>query len=100
MELAQTILYVLTGGFAIFLAITVTRDNFANRLNRVAGAAINLDPDDEALPGDRKLEPELTQPEHRQPNAEHLARTETTVEARGLRKELPDRDHVVPPRAY
>ncbi|MFQ6008385.1 MAG: hypothetical protein ACE5K8_05460, partial [Candidatus Zixiibacteriota bacterium] len=40
MELAQTILYVLTGGFAIFLAITVTRDNFANRLNRVTGAML------------------------------------------------------------
>lgn len=40
MELATTILYVLTGGFSIFLAITVTRDNFANRLNRVTGAML------------------------------------------------------------
>jgi sigma-B regulation protein RsbU (phosphoserine phosphatase) len=40
MELAKTILYVLTGGFAIFLAITVTRDNFASRLNRVTGAML------------------------------------------------------------
>jgi len=40
MELAISILYVLTGGFSIFLAVTVTRDNIANRLNRITGAML------------------------------------------------------------
>jgi len=39
-ELVTTILYFLTGGFLIFLAITITRDNFTNRLNRVTGAML------------------------------------------------------------
>ncbi len=38
--LAKIILCFLTGGFLIFLAIVVTRDNFANRLNRVTGAML------------------------------------------------------------
>ncbi len=36
-EIIKTFIYFLTGGFLIFLAITITRDNFANRLNRLAG---------------------------------------------------------------
>lgn len=32
--------YLLAGGFLIFLAITITRDNFANRLNRITGAML------------------------------------------------------------
>ena len=39
-ELVKTVIYLLTGGFLIFLAITVTRDNFAHRLNRLAGAML------------------------------------------------------------
>jgi len=35
--LIKTTLYFLSGGFLLFLAITITRDNFANRLNRIAG---------------------------------------------------------------
>ncbi|MBI5267784.1 MAG: hypothetical protein HY851_11195, partial [candidate division Zixibacteria bacterium] len=35
--LIKTTLFFLTGGFLLFLAITITRDNFANRLNRIAG---------------------------------------------------------------
>jgi len=35
-----TLAYFLTGGFLVFLAITVSRDNFANRLNRVTGAML------------------------------------------------------------
>jgi sigma-B regulation protein RsbU (phosphoserine phosphatase) len=35
--LIKTILFFLSGGFLLFLAITIARDNFANRLNRVAG---------------------------------------------------------------
>ncbi len=40
LELLKTIVYLLTGGFLVFLAITVTRDNFINRLNRLAGALL------------------------------------------------------------
>ncbi|HWR82323.1 MAG TPA: hypothetical protein VN285_03385, partial [Candidatus Deferrimicrobium sp.] len=36
--LAKVIISFLTGGFLIFLALTVTRDNFTSRLNRVTGA--------------------------------------------------------------
>jgi sigma-B regulation protein RsbU (phosphoserine phosphatase) len=32
--------YLLAGGFLVFLAITITRDNFANRLNRITGAML------------------------------------------------------------
>jgi len=39
-SLAKTILFLLTGGFLVFLAITVTRDNFASRVNRFAGAML------------------------------------------------------------
>jgi len=39
-ELIKTLGYLLTGGFLIFLAITITRDNFAHRLNRVTGAML------------------------------------------------------------
>ncbi|MDZ4723386.1 MAG: SpoIIE family protein phosphatase [candidate division Zixibacteria bacterium] len=36
--LGKTLLYFLIGGFLVFLAVTVIRDNFSNRLNRVAGS--------------------------------------------------------------
>ena len=39
-ELLRTLCYFLTGGFLIFLAITITRDNFRSRLNRVTGAML------------------------------------------------------------
>jgi len=39
-DLAKTILYLLTGGFLVFLAITIVRDNIVNRLNRVTGAML------------------------------------------------------------
>ncbi len=39
-ELVQTLLFFLTGAFLVFLAITITRDNFSNRLNRVTGAML------------------------------------------------------------
>ncbi|MFH1687014.1 MAG: PP2C family protein-serine/threonine phosphatase [bacterium] len=39
-ELLLTICYLLAGGFLIFLAVTVTRDNFSNRLNRATGAML------------------------------------------------------------
>ncbi|MEW6412092.1 MAG: GAF domain-containing SpoIIE family protein phosphatase [Candidatus Zixiibacteriota bacterium] len=39
-ELLQTLLFFLTGAFLVFLAITITRDNFSNRLNRVTGAML------------------------------------------------------------
>ena len=39
-ELIKTISYFLTGGFLIFLAITITRDNITNRLNRTCGAML------------------------------------------------------------
>ncbi len=35
-----TLANFLAGGFLIFLAITITRDNFVNRLNRVTGAML------------------------------------------------------------
>ena len=40
MELIKTLTYFLAGGFLVFLAITVTRDNFANRLNRISGSML------------------------------------------------------------
>ncbi|UCC45108.1 MAG: hypothetical protein JSU65_04115, partial [Candidatus Zixiibacteriota bacterium] len=40
LELTKTLLFFLTGAFLVFLAITITRDNFANRLNRVTGAML------------------------------------------------------------
>jgi len=40
LELLETFAFFLTGGFLLFLAITITRDNFANRLNRVTGAML------------------------------------------------------------
>ncbi len=39
-ELVKIVLYLLTGGFLVFLAITIVRDNIANRLNRVTGAML------------------------------------------------------------
>jgi len=39
-ELLQTLIFFLTGGFLVFLAITITRDNFTNRVNRATGAMI------------------------------------------------------------
>ncbi|MBU0983598.1 MAG: hypothetical protein KKA42_06995, partial [candidate division Zixibacteria bacterium] len=39
-DLIKTIIYFLTGGFLVFQAITVTRDNFSNRVNRTAGAML------------------------------------------------------------
>jgi len=39
-ELFKSLAYFLTGGFLIFLAITITRDNFTNRLNRVTGGML------------------------------------------------------------
>jgi sigma-B regulation protein RsbU (phosphoserine phosphatase) len=41
-EIVKTILYFLSGGFLIFLAITITRDSFSSRLNRVTGAMLGL----------------------------------------------------------
>ncbi|MBD3332544.1 hypothetical protein GF356_06820, partial [candidate division GN15 bacterium] len=40
LELVSTLLYFLVGGFLVFLAVTVLRDNFANRLNRLTGAML------------------------------------------------------------
>ncbi len=40
LELVKMVLYLLTGGFLAFLAITIVRDNFSNRLNRVTGAML------------------------------------------------------------
>jgi serine phosphatase RsbU (regulator of sigma subunit) len=40
LDLLTTLLYFSTGGFLVFLAITVTRDNFDNRINRVTGAML------------------------------------------------------------
>lgn len=40
LELFRSLAFFLTGGFLIFLAITVTRDNFASLLNRVTGAML------------------------------------------------------------
>lgn len=39
-DLIQTIFYFITGGFLIFLAITILRDNLTNRLNRTCGAML------------------------------------------------------------
>ncbi len=39
-ELLRTLCYFLTGGFLIFLAITITRDNFRSRLNRITGGML------------------------------------------------------------
>ncbi|MGH8014893.1 MAG: PP2C family protein-serine/threonine phosphatase, partial [Candidatus Zixiibacteriota bacterium] len=38
LELLNTVFLFVSGGFLIFLAVTVTRDNLKNRLNRIAGA--------------------------------------------------------------
>ncbi len=40
LDLVSTLLYFLVGGFLVFLAVTVLRDNFANRLNRLTGAML------------------------------------------------------------
>ena len=39
-ELVKNIIYLLTGGFLIFLSVTITRDNFVHRLNRLTGALL------------------------------------------------------------
>lgn len=39
-ELVQSVLFFIAGAFLIFLAITVARDNLANRLNRITGAML------------------------------------------------------------
>ncbi len=39
-ELLNAVLQLVSGGFLIFLAVTVTRDNLKNRLNRIAGAML------------------------------------------------------------
>ena len=39
-ELLNTVLLFVSGGFLIFLAVTVTRDNLRNRLNRITGAML------------------------------------------------------------
>lgn len=40
LDLIQTVLYFLTGGFMMFLAIIIARDNVTNRLNRICGAML------------------------------------------------------------
>ena len=40
LELVTTFIYFLTGGFLVFLAITITRDNMTNRVNRVTGGML------------------------------------------------------------
>lgn len=39
-EFVKTLIFFITGGFLIFLAITITRDNITNRLNRTCGAML------------------------------------------------------------
>lgn len=39
-ELIQTLLHFVVGGFLVFLAITVIRDNFGSRLNRATGGIL------------------------------------------------------------
>ncbi len=39
-ELVTTLLYLLTGGFLIFLAVTIIRDNIGSRLNRTTGSML------------------------------------------------------------
>ncbi len=40
LELIHTLIFFLTGGFLVFMAITITRDNFTSLANRVAGAML------------------------------------------------------------
>jgi serine phosphatase RsbU (regulator of sigma subunit) len=40
LQLVKIVVCFLAGGFLIFLALTVTRDSFVNRLNRVTGAML------------------------------------------------------------
>jgi len=39
-ELVHTLIFFLTGGFLVFMAITITRDNFTSLANRAAGAML------------------------------------------------------------
>ena len=39
-DLLKIIIYIFTGGFLSFLALTIVRDNLGNRLNRVTGAML------------------------------------------------------------
>ena len=39
-ELVHTLIFFLTGGFLVFIAITITRDNFASLSNRAAGGTL------------------------------------------------------------
>jgi serine phosphatase RsbU (regulator of sigma subunit) len=40
LELVQTLIFFLIGGFLVFMAVTITRDNFASLSNRMAGSAL------------------------------------------------------------
>jgi serine phosphatase RsbU (regulator of sigma subunit) len=40
LELVHTLIFFLTGGFLVFMAITITRDNFASQANRAAGGTL------------------------------------------------------------
>lgn len=40
LELVHMLVFFLTGGFLVLMAITVTRDNFANRVNRATGVML------------------------------------------------------------
>ena len=40
LELAHSIIFFLTGGFLVFIAITITRDNFSSLANRAGGAML------------------------------------------------------------
>ncbi|MEW5797262.1 MAG: hypothetical protein AB1772_13015, partial [Candidatus Zixiibacteriota bacterium] len=40
LELVHSLIFFLIGGFLVFMAITVTRDNFASHANRAAGAML------------------------------------------------------------
>ena len=37
LELIKTFLFLVSGGFLLFLAVTIMRDSFDNRLNRICG---------------------------------------------------------------
>jgi len=40
LELLHTLIFFLTGGFLVFMAITITRDNFTSLANRASGAML------------------------------------------------------------
>ncbi|UCC43114.1 MAG: SpoIIE family protein phosphatase [Candidatus Zixiibacteriota bacterium] len=41
-DLIKNLLFLVTGGFLVFLGITVTRDNFTSRVNRITGGLLFL----------------------------------------------------------